>query len=165
MRNDTFDDIYAANLLYVRRFLIRLCSGNEFKAEELTQETFFQAYRSIHRFEGACQIKTWLCSIAHKVYCASLRKERRQKRVEAQAISEFAGYSLQDGDSLERDVISIMNQLPSLTSKVLLYRLFRDIPYSEISRLLGISENSAKVIYHRGRVKLKEKLKENGYEM
>jgi len=61
---NTFDEIYAAHFLYVRKFLLHLCNGNEYTADDLTQETFFQAYKSIHRFEGKCRIETWLCSIA-----------------------------------------------------------------------------------------------------
>ena len=162
-----FDEIYSEYILYVRRFLLRLCNGNEYTAEDLTQETFFQAYKSIHRFEGNCRVETWLCSIAQNVFYAFLRKENKQKHLEkTQILEEDAGYFIQEEHYLEHDVAVILNQLPNLTSKVLSYRLFQDTPYSEISSLLGISENSAKVIYHRGRIKLKMILeKEYGYEL
>ena len=58
MANNTFDEIYSSHYLYVRRFLLRLCKGNEHMADDLTQETFFQAYISIHRFEGNCRVET-----------------------------------------------------------------------------------------------------------
>ena len=164
---NTFDEIYAAHFLYVRRFLLRLCNGNEYTADDLTQETFFRAYKSIHRFSGNCRIETWLCSIAHHVFCAFLRKEKKQKFLEkTQVTDENAGYFMQETHYLEYDVAVILNRFPRLTAKVLAYRLFQNIPYSEISGLLGISESSAKVIYHRGRIKLRIILeKEYGYEI
>ena len=164
---DTFDEIYAAHFLYVRRFLLRLCSGNEFTADDLTQETFFQAYKSIHKFKGNCRIETWLCSIAHNVFCAFLRKEKKQKFLrKKQAAEESIGYFMQEYNGLEHDITIILNQFPHLAAEVLIYRLFQDIPYAEISGLLGISESSAKVIYHRGRIKLKNILEmEYGYEI
>jgi len=68
--------------------------------------------------------------------------------------------------ALEQDIILILSRFPKRTSQVLSYRLFQNVPYSEISALLGISENSAKVIFHRGRIKLKTILeKEYGYEV
>jgi len=162
-----FDELYAAHFSYVRRFLLRLCNGNEHLADDLTQETFFAAYKSISRFEGKCRIETWLCSIAQHVFYTFLRKEKRQKRLEKmQTMKADAGVCIQEEHGLEYDIIVILKRFSSQTSKVLSYRLFGETPYSEIAGLLGISENSAKVIYHRGRLKLKQILeKEYGYEV
>ena len=165
--NNTFDEIYSAHFQYVRGFLLRLCGGNVYMADDLTQETFFQAYKSIHRFEENCRIETWLCSIAQNVFYTFLRKEKKQKHIKKrQAVDENAGCFIGEECYLECDVAAILKQLPDSMSKVLSYRLFQDMPYAEISGLLGISESSAKVIYHRGRIKLKNILeKEYGYEL
>ena len=73
---------------------------------------------------------------------------------------------MQEERYLEHDVMLVLKQLPQLTAKVLAYRLFHNTPYVEISKSLGVSESSAKVIYHRGRIKLKAILeKEYGYEI
>jgi len=167
MTDTTFDEIYSSHYLYVRKFLLRLCKGNEHMADDLTQETFFQAYISIHRFEGNSRVETWLCSIAQNVFLVSVRKEKKHRRIkEIQMTDENAGYIMQEGHYLEHDVMLVLKQLPQLTAKVLTYRLFHNTPYAEISKLLGVSESSAKVIYHRGRIKLKEILeKEYGYEI
>ena len=64
------------------------------------------------------------------------------------------------------DVAAVLPQLPSPAADVLSYRLFQEMPYAEIAGLLGISENSAKVIYHRARAKLRKILEEAyGYEV
>lgn len=167
MANNMFDEIYLSHFSYVRRFLLKLCKGNEHTADDLTQETFFQAYISIHRFEGNCRVETWLCAIAQNVFYAFLRKEKSKNHFEkTQTIGENAGYAIQENYYLEHDIAIVLKQFPNVTAKVLMYRLFHDMPYAEISKLLRISENSAKVIYHRGRIKLKEILKkEYGYEI
>ena len=136
-------------------------------ADDLTQETFFQAYTSIHRFDGNCRVETWLCAIAQNVFYASVRKEKKHRRIEEiQMADENAGYTMQEGHYLEHDVMLVLQQLPQQTAKVMSCRLFHDMPYAEISGLLGISESSAKVICHRGRMKLREILeKEYGYEI
>lgn len=163
----TFDEIYSTHLLYVRRFLLRLCNGNEPIAEDLTQETFFQAYKSIHTFKGNCRVETWLCSIAQNVFYSFLKKEKKQGHLKkAQVFHTNPGYCFQPEHYLVSDVATILGRFPPLVSQVLSYRLFHDLPFAEISGLLGISENSAKVIYHRGRIKLKDVLeKEYEYEI
>ena len=55
-------DIYMEYANIVKRFLISL-SGNADLAEDLTQETFYQAYKSIHRYNGNCKMSVWLCQI------------------------------------------------------------------------------------------------------
>ena len=51
-------------------------SRNESVSEELTQETFFQAYLSIHRFKGESDVFTWLASIAKHVYFKYMKKQK-----------------------------------------------------------------------------------------
>ena len=47
------------------------------RVEELTQETFYQAVRSIDRFDESCKITTWLCAIAKNQYFAYAKKHAR----------------------------------------------------------------------------------------
>lgn len=62
---------------YVKRFLICLTSNVDL-AEELTQETFYQAIKSIHRYNGECKISVWLCQIAKYTYYNYLKKGEEQ---------------------------------------------------------------------------------------
>ncbi|MDN0061515.1 sigma factor [Mediterraneibacter glycyrrhizinilyticus] len=64
----------------VKRFLISL-TGNFDLSEDLTQETFYQAYRSIHRFNGDCKLSVWLCQIAKHVYFDHLKKKKHIQEV------------------------------------------------------------------------------------
>ncbi|MEI3318347.1 sigma factor [Eubacterium ramulus] len=48
-------------------------------AEELTQETFYQAVRSIDRFDESCKITTWLCAIAKNQYFSYMKKHVRMQ--------------------------------------------------------------------------------------
>ena len=66
------DSIYREYSGTVKAFLIRI-SGNAELAEELTQETFYRAIKSINRFDGKSSLSTWLCSIAKHLYLDALR--------------------------------------------------------------------------------------------
>ena len=60
---DDLDQIYRQHAQTVYKFLLAQCRNPDL-AEELTQETFYQAVRSIHRFDGSCKLSVWLCQIA-----------------------------------------------------------------------------------------------------
>lgn len=62
-----YDDVF--------RFL-RGLSASETLAEELTQETFFRAFRSINEYRGESDLRVWLCSIARNLYYSHCRKEK-----------------------------------------------------------------------------------------
>lgn len=62
------DAIYREYSAFVYKYLLTLCH-DESIAEELTQETFCRAIRSVHRFDGSCKVTIWLCQIAkHKMW-------------------------------------------------------------------------------------------------
>lgn len=153
-------------------FLLRLSGYQYALAEELAQETFYQAILSFHRFKGKCEVKSWLCQIAKNLYFNSLRSSKRNRHLpldesiaSPQLNSGSVEGDLEQKELLEYSVRIIMN-LDEKTRDVMIYRIFSELPYSQISRLLAISESSAKVIYIRGKQKLKKSLQEGyGYEI
>ena len=60
---DDMDAVYRTHAQTVYKFLLTQCHDPDL-AEELTQETFYQAVRSIGRFDGSCKLSVWLCQIA-----------------------------------------------------------------------------------------------------
>ena len=66
-------DLYETYERYIFRYLYGL-TLNYYKAEELTQETFFQLLKSVHRFRGDCHVSTWIYKIARNVFIQYSRK-------------------------------------------------------------------------------------------
>ena len=66
-----------SRLVYVRLYLD---VGDPHEAEDLTQETFLLAYRSLDRLKDPGQFRAWLCTIADNARIDAGRHERRQKR-------------------------------------------------------------------------------------
>ena len=69
----SMDEIYRDYAELVYRFVLGK-TGNEDIAEEITQETFYQAIRSSDKFDGSCKVSTWLCAIAKNQLASYLRK-------------------------------------------------------------------------------------------
>ncbi len=167
-----FEEMYNRYWQDVSQFLFRITGYQRQLAEELTQETFYQAMLSFHRYRGDCHIKTWLCQIAKNTYLNAMRKDKKGSRV---PMEQIANLILSASDSVAADyekeeliayANKVLMQLDGNTRDVLIYRIFTDLSYEQIGALLRISESSAKVIYMRGKFKLQKKLREEyGYEL
>lgn len=126
-------DIYMEYANIVKRFLISL-SGNVDLADDLTQETFYQAYKSIHRYNGNCKMSVWLCQIAKHVYFDYLKEEKHLQKV--------------DLDTL--DLFAVQNAKKSY-GQVFWLRAYEEMSFKEIGEILGKSENWARVNYYRAK--------------
>src|SRR5687767_1841186 len=62
-------------------FLVQIV-GNSHDAEDLTQETFIKAYKSLGSFDGRCRFSTWLYTIAKNTAFSFLRRRRPQQSIE-----------------------------------------------------------------------------------
>ena len=71
------DSVYREYVTVVYKFLLSLCYEEDM-AEELTQETFYQAVRSANRYDGSCKVSTWLCQIAKHLWYQEV--EHRKKK-------------------------------------------------------------------------------------
>lgn len=167
-----FDEIFDTYYADVFRFLLCLCSYNEGMAEELTQDSFYHAYLGFYRFREECHIKTWLMGIAKNRYLTYLRKHKR-----AEISIDDALPLLYDGNeesvndtiynkNLISDALTIIFSFKENMKYVFLERVYNGTSYAEIAKQLNISENSAKVMFYRGKQLLRKTLKEEyGYEL
>jgi len=78
------DTVYRQHAQTVYKFLLSQCRDPQ-TAEELTQETFYQAVRSIDRFDGSCKVSVWLCQIAKHLWYQHLRKANRETELPEEA--------------------------------------------------------------------------------
>lgn len=71
------DSIYREQANAVFKYLMTLCYEED-TAQELTQETFYQAVKSADKYNGSCKVSTWLCQIAKHLWYQELdrRKEK-----------------------------------------------------------------------------------------
>ena len=166
---ELFEKIYRENFSRIYAFLFKMTRDADL-SEELTQETFYQAFQSFRRFEGRCDIFTWLASIAKHSYYKYLRKNRISGNLFD--FTELEKYFISRGehgdnpaDALQKqatreNVAECISQLPEKYRDVVLLRIYADMPFSEIAAALNITENSAKVIFFRAKKKLSEDLKD-----
>lgn len=153
---DAFEKIYHEYFSRVYAFLYKLCDDAHL-AEELTQECFYQAYKSFHRYNGSCDIFTWLAAVAKHTYYKHLRKNKtRLLSLDTAEIDIGTPPDNQpERQYLEKEqrerIREAIDRLPEKYRDVAVLRIYADLPFSQIARLLRITENSAKVIFYRAK--------------
>ena len=151
------DRIYRDYAEYVFRYLCAL-TGNEDLAEELTQETFYQAVKSVNRFDGRSAVSTWLCGIAKNCLKTWRRKNPPAAELTEEALRETAPSAESEAISGETKA-ALYRRLHALQEpyrETLYLRLFAGLSFREIGDIFGKTENWARVTFYRGKEKLKE---------
>lgn len=159
-------EMYQSYADEVKRFLICLTSDVEI-AEELTQETFYQAVKSIHRYNGECKLSVWLCQIAKHSYYNYLKKERHHQNASVENMMQRGVDipSLHDSPDVavikRSTLVSIHKEIHRLQEpyrEIFLLRASLHLSFKEIGEIFGKSENWARVTYYRAKVKLSERI-------
>ena len=161
---DDMEKIYEKYMPQVYRFLFSLCHDSHL-TEELTQETFFQALKSVDHFRGDCRLFVWLCSIAKNLWYREMRKKEREY------LSCFEDEMLPAGTDTENSAIrkvqvielyKILHSFEEPLREVMYLRLNGNFTFREIGDIMGRDENWARVTFYRGRQRIR---KESRYEM
>src|SRR5580700_10720937 len=74
-----FGELVRRNQSAVRAALRKLTRGNQALADDLAQETFLLAYRSLRNFRGDAKFGTWLYRIAYNVFVSDTRRRREEQ--------------------------------------------------------------------------------------
>ena len=155
-----FEQVYREHFDTVYGFLVHLCR-NAPLAEELAQETFFRAMRSLDKFDGRCRVEVWLCQIAKNSYYSYCRKHKDRDNILPETDS---GIRVEDVILDREQAMAVYEQLHELNEpykEVFMLRVFGELDYAQIAKLFGKTEGWARVIYHRAKMKLTESIRED----
>lgn len=154
------ENVYRENFNIVYKYLFCLTHSNDI-AEELTQETFYIAVKYINSFKGNCKISVWLCQIAkHLWFKEMMRKKKEKSRINIETIEnienveEIEDIAFKNNDKSE--LYKKIEKLDAKTRKVIYLRIKGDLSFKEIGDIMKKNENWARVIFYRGKQKLKE---------
>lgn len=148
--------------------------GDRQEAEDLTQEVFLRAYRSLKRFKAESKISTWLYRIAVNL---SLNHQRKKKyarlfswdfileKEKMKAVKESISASTEDPQAdlekkeAELHIQKAINSLPRRQRVGLLLYYYEGLSYAEIARVTNSSVSSVESRLHRAKRNLYDKIK------
>jgi len=155
------DEIYSNYAEEIFKYLMCLCHNADL-SEELTQETFYQAVKSIDRYNGECKMSVWLCQIAKHSYYKYLERNRKQLREMPQDYTLLTSPEAEFIHSEDKIALyRIIHLLEEPYKEVLLLRILGGLSFKEIGEIQLKNENWARVTFYRAKMKLRERGKEN----
>ena len=160
------EEIYKQYFKTVYKYLFCL-TRNENLAEELTQETFYNAIKHIGKFKGECKISVWLCQIAKHLWYKELKKKKLLIIEGNYEEKDFESSENIEENVIEKESKEILYKkiegLDEKTKEVINLRIYGELSFKEISEIIGKTENWCRVTFYRGKEKIKE-VDENGKE-
>ena len=159
---DDMEQIYQAHARTVYKFLLSQCHDADL-AEELTQETFYQAVRSIDRFNGSCKVSVWLCQIAKHLWYQHLRKRKPEEPLPEDGLQgRFAGAKEDQPEEIaiareQAEMVRRAVEALDDAHRVPLYLYYTaELPIEEIASLLKLPKGTVKSrLYHARKAILK----------
>jgi len=153
---------------YVFTIVLRYVQSRE-DAEEVAQDIFVKAYRSLADFKGTAKFSTWLYTVTTTTCITFLRKKKLEvhsldnEKVFAAADNVDSGMSANQIE--QKSKVTMVNEAIKMLSPddaeilTLFYKAEQSL--EEIAQVLGIEPNTVKVRLHRARARLKEKMQKH----
>ena len=141
-------------------------TGDPHQAEDLVQETFLRAYRSIHQVTDPAGFRAWLARIAGTVAIDAFRRSRAKRRTEpgrapSVVLESVAAPAVDDPGLAEtrEKARAVLQSLPEEYRLPLTMRYLDGADYETITTQLGMSGTSLRGILHRGLQMLRKAVK------
>ena len=159
-----FEELYRAHLRDVYSYSYYRV-GNHHDAEDLTEQTFLQAYRHFERARRESNgrpLRPWLIRIAHNLASNYHRDRARRPTATLENVDPVSHphdtEQVVEGREELREVIDGLTQLPDDRREALIMRFALGMSNREIARALGRTDGATKVLLHRAIKQLEENL-------
>ncbi|MBQ2562594.1 MAG: RNA polymerase sigma factor [Muribaculaceae bacterium] len=155
MTREQFIEIINIEQERLRRFLLALCCGNRDEADDIAQNALLKAYLSISKYEGT----TWLYRIAYNLFIDTNRCRRTLQSLETLEKHVDATFDA-DRDFRYQPLYMALENLPPKERTAILLFYLKGYSIKEIADIVDATEDAVKKQLSRGRVKLKNLLKD-----
>ena len=152
------EEVYRLYFRDVYKYALSL-TRDEHIAEEITQETFFKALKSIDRFDGRCKVYVWLCQIAKNTYFTQYQRAIKGEQIVPTRTGNDSLEERMEERETAFEIHRILHALPEPFKEVFSLRAFGELSFKQIGTLFGKTESWARVTYHRAKMKIKEELR------
>ncbi|HYU63330.1 MAG TPA: RNA polymerase sigma factor [Verrucomicrobiae bacterium] len=160
-----FEDLYRDYLGRIYAY-VRAQVGTSADAEDITAQVFMNAYQAYGRFEARNTTPSaWLFRIARNAtldyFRSRGRRDRLQRTMEHQPLVEEDPAQQAEERVQYRALLAQVGQLPDRQRDAISLR-HSGLSFDEVGRLLGCSEDAAKMLYHRALKALREAVQKEG---
>ncbi len=154
-----FDRLYRKHAPTVYRYAYAVL-GNQADAEDVTQQTFLNAYRAIEQGTKPRKAENWLITIAHNEVRRHFRKNGGPIEVEFDDQVGDGGLEPSPVEPSLADVLRVLRKLPPTQRSALVMREFEGRSYAEIAEILEVTQSALEALLFRARRGLAAELEE-----
>ena len=145
-------------------------TGNHHDAEDLSQEVFIKAFRSLDGFRGDAKLSSWLYRIAVNTRINQSRKKaytamKAQENLDTINWETYSGTNASDNPEeqahaglIQKHIDEAMNELSVRERCVFVLRHYNDFPLAQIAEIMSINLGTVKSTLFRALTKLRKEL-------
>jgi len=171
---DRFNELMAMSYRKVLNLAVRL-AGNRSDAEDLTQEAYYRAYRGFHTFDADRQFENWIFRIVTRLFLDLARRKKRRPAtvsydapLRADSVDDTVTFEAADprptpeaellAGVLPEELERSLSQLTPEQRRLITLADIEQMPYEDISRLIGAPRETVRSRLHRIRKTLRRSL-------
>ena len=156
-----FDQLVRNNLNNVFGFFMKV-TRDEMSAEDLTQDVFMKVYKNLKNFRHDSNFSTYLYRINSNTVNSWITRSKWKNLLHLDQAPDKGEYDIKnEAEWTKEELWNEISKLPNKQRRVMILRITDSLSYSEISKITGMSEGTAKVNFHHGLKKLKEVLSDD----
>jgi RNA polymerase sigma factor (sigma-70 family) len=135
---------------------------NDFEAEEVLQDCFLKAYKSLVNFKGESKFSTWFYRIVYNTALTRLSSQKRKTETEMTSVedhfnleSEYSSDEIEKTD-MKEFIHDLIGKLPERYTAIITMFYLNEMSIEEISEVMGLTNSNVKVMLHRSRNSLRD---------
>jgi len=142
--------------------LLKRMLKNEFEAEEVLQDCFLKAYKSLINFKGESKFSTWFYRIVYNTALTRLSSQKRKTETEMTSVEDHFNLESEYGsDEIEKTdmkefIHDLIGKLPERYTAIITMFYLNEMSIEEISEVMGLTISNVKVMLHRSRNSLRD---------
>ena len=153
-----FDQLVRNNLNNVFGFFMKV-TRDKMSAEDLAQDVFMKLYKNLKNFRHDSNFSTYLYRINSNTVNSWITRSKWKNLLHLDQAPDKGEYDIKnEAEWTKEELWNEISKLPNKQRRVMILRITDSLSYSEISKITGMSEGTAKVNFHHGLKKLKEVL-------
>lgn len=155
-----FNNLVGEHQESVRRLFLHLSLGDSMLSDDLAQDTFIKAWTHIDQFSGRSSFKTWIFSIAFRTWADYYRSRHETDDYEEAYECGREGRDV----GLQMDMIKALALLKPIERTCITLQVIEGMKTDTIADVTQLNANTVRSHIMRGKQKMAEYLKQNGYE-
>ena len=162
--------IFVKNYKDMAFSLARRMVRNPEDCEDIVQESFVKAYKSISSFKRGAKFSTWFYRIVYNTGLTVAASKKRKIEKEMSSVEDHFDLSAEDDlvysttDNAKEYIHEMINKLPVRHALVIILFYIDNMSLNEISQVMDVSLVNAKVLLHRSRNALRDLLIKHNYQ-